>query len=364
MRTLLPKRISIASLVALFIAGCGGGGGGASWPIQPVVPTPSPAPSPAPAPAPAPLPAPAPAPEPPAEPDPVPAPTVKLEGAVDRPTCYTAADPAARTPVTQTVTYASGSASQTRTYTGADLWALLSDAGVQSDGARKNDLLNRYVIATGADGYRAVFSLGELSPDFGSRANILAYAEVKDGASAALSSADGPFRVTAPTDIKVGRYVSNLVQLKVLPSAAATASAGGGTAASFMVTGQVSTVGTFDINALKGLPAVTQTVGSNVYTGVSLWTLLNSIGLKLPSEKNPSLSMVAVATGSDGYRALVSLGEIDPGFGNNGTIVAYEVNGAALGSNGMARLVVPGEVKQGRSVSNLIAIEVFAVDGS
>ncbi|MDQ7999343.1 MAG: molybdopterin-dependent oxidoreductase [Pseudomonadota bacterium] len=293
----------------------------------------------------------------------MPSPTVKLEGAVDRPTSYTAADLAARTPVTQTVTYASGSASQTRTYTGADLWALLSDAGVQTDGARKNDLLNRYVIATGADGYRAVFSLGELSPDFGNRANILAYAEVKDGASAALSSADGPFRVTAPTDIKGGRYVSNLVQLKVLPSAAATASAGGGTAASFMVTGQVSTVGAFDINALKGLPAVTQTVGSNVYTGVSLWTLLNSIGLKLPSGKT-TLSMVAVATGSDGYRALVSLGEIEPGFGNNGTIVAYEVNGAALGSNGMARLVVPGEVKQGRSVSNLIAIEVFAVDGS
>ena len=41
-------------------------------------------------------------------------------------------------------------------------------------------------------------------------------------------------------------------------------------------------------------------------------------------------------------------------------MIAYEVYGVDLGANGFARLVVPGEVKQGRSVSNVIAIEVFS----
>ena len=70
--------------------------------------------------------------------------------------------------------------------------------------------------------------------------------------------------------------------------------------------------------------------------------------------------MYAVVTGSDGYRAALSLGEIDPNFGGKAAMIAYEVNGVDLGANGFARLVVPGEVKQGRSVSNVIAIEVFS----
>ncbi|WP_077001549.1 molybdopterin-binding oxidoreductase [Variovorax sp. KK3] len=332
---ILPPRA--AALLAFLVAGCGGGGGGNGWPVLPPAPAPAPAP----------------------------ATSLKLEGSIDLPRSYTAADLAARAPVTQTVTYTSGSGSgsQTKIYTGANLWSLLADAGIQLDASRKNDVLGRYVVATGADGYRSIFSLGEIHPEFGNRASIVAYAAVTGGSSAPLDEVDGPFRVTAPTDIKGGRYVSSLVKLQVQPSAALTAGVGGGTSASFRVSGQVATAATYDIAALKGLPAVTQTVAGTAYTGVSLWTLLNTIGLKPPAGKNPTLAMYAVATGSDGYRALVSLGEIDPGFGNNGAMVAYEINGAGLGANGMARLVIPGEVKQGRLVSNLIAIEVLAATG-
>ena len=77
-----------------------------------------------------------------------------------------------------------------------------------------------------------------------------------------------------------------------------------------------------------------------------------------PSESH---SMYLVATGSDGYRALLSLAEIDPAFGNRPVLVAYSVNGAGLGRSGMARLIVPGDVKMSRSVSALASIEVFAV---
>jgi hypothetical protein len=104
------------------------------------------------------------------------------------------------------------------------------------------------------------------------------------------------------------------------------------------------------------------TVGTSVYTGVSLWDVLNNVGLNLSSAKNPSLAMYAVATGSDGYQALVSLGEMNPDFGNNGAIIAYAVNGQPLDTSGATRLVIPGEVKQGRSVSNLISVEVFGLN--
>lgn len=285
---------------------------------------------------------------------------LRIDGAVDRPASNGLRDLQAQPAVTQTVTFNSGTTPQTHTYTGANLWALISAAGLQTDATRKNDVLNRYVLATGADGYRAVLSLGELNPEFGNKASLVAYAETVNGTPAALSAADGPYRATAPGDIKGGRYVSNLVRLDVRASGS-TATGTGGTSPSFAVSGAVTRPMAFDLAVLQQLPVASQTVGGSVYTGVSLWTLLNgTTGLQFDAAvKNASLAMYAVATGSDGYKALVALGEIDPGFGNRQVLVAYSANGAALGTNGAFRLVVPGDIKLGRSVSNLVSVEVF-----
>ena len=150
-------------------------------------------------------------------------------------------------------------------------------------------------------------------------------------------------------------------------AAHATATTNEGISPSFTVSGAVGKRTTFDLAALQALPAVTLTVGSNTYTGVSLWTLLNdaSVGLKPDTAvRNPVLSMYAVVVGSDGYRAVVSLAEIAPESGNRMALVAYSLNGTPLGRNGMARLVVAGDVKPGRSVARLAAIEVFAAQPS
>lgn len=150
-------------------------------------------------------------------------------------------------------------------------------------------------------------------------------------------------------------------------SAASTAVAAEGMSPAFTVSGAVARRATFDLAALQALPGVTQTVGGNTYTGVSLWALLNgaSVGLKPDTAvRNPVLSMYAVAVGSDGYRAVVSLAEIAPESGNRTALVAYSLNGAPLGRNGMARLVMAGDVKPGRSVARLAAIEVFAAQPS
>ena len=344
-----PSLISgVAAAIVLLLAGCGGGGSG-GFPAAPEQTAPPPTTTPTPDPVPV--------------PEPVPAASFQLGGAVDHPAKVDVVALSARPQIAQSVAYSSGSGAQTRSYVGADLWSLLVDAGLQADPARKNDLLSRYVLATGADGYKVVFALGELNPDFGRKGSTVAYADTASGAAVPLSAADGPFRVTAPGDVKGGRYVSNLVRLDVAASAATAVGNGGGISSGFAVSGAVAGAPVqFDLAALQKLAPTTQVVGTDTYVGVSLWTLLNStLGLSVPpGSKNASLAMYAVATGSDGYRATVSLGEIDPGFGNKPALVAYELNGAPLGARGVARLVVPGDLKASRSVSNLVAIEVFA----
>lgn len=343
-----PSLISgVAAATVLLLAGCGGGGSG-GFPAAPEQTAPPPT---------------TPTPDPVPVPEPVPAASFQLGGAVDHPARLDAAALSARPAVPQSVAYSSGSGAQTRSYVGADLWSLLVDAGLQADPARKNDLLSRYVLATGADGYKVVFALGELNPDFGRKGSTVAYADTGAGTAVPLSAADGPFRVTAPGDVKGGRYVSNLVRLDVAASGATAVGGGVIPSLGFTVSGAV--VGApvqFNLAALQALPQTKQAVGTDLYTGVDLWTLLNgTLGLSVPpGSKNASLAMYAVATGSDGYRATVSLGEIDPGFGNKPALVAYELNGAPLGAKGVARLVVPGDAKASRSVSNLVAIEVFA----
>jgi DMSO/TMAO reductase YedYZ molybdopterin-dependent catalytic subunit len=286
---------------------------------------------------------------------------IAVTGAVDHPTTWSAAALNALPQVTQTDTFASGTTPQTHTYTGPALWNVLSAAGIQTAPGVKNDILDRYVLATGTDGYRVVFSLGELNPSFGNRPDLLATQETIAGKTAPLTG-DGLARVTAPGDIKGGRYVSNLASLAVRASGSTTKGTGGGSSDHFTVDGAVAHGLSLDLAALKALPTVTETVGGITYTGVSLWDLLDAqAGIVTdPAVKNDILDKYVVATGSDGYKTLISMGEIDPAFGNQPDIVAYAADGQPLGANGFARLVLPGDVKAGRWVSNLVDLQVFS----
>jgi hypothetical protein len=140
----------------------------------------------------------------------------------------------------------------------------------------------------------------------------------------------------------------------------------GGTSTQLSVSGAVQRPGSYDLAALKALPAISQTVEGKVYAGVGLWSFLNSVvGLKGDAAaKHPSLAMYVVATGSDGYRVVISLAELDPEFGNQPDLIAYSVGGAGLDANGFARLVVPNDVKGGRYVTNLVSLDVFLAPAS
>jgi len=290
-------------------------------------------------------------------------PSIALSGEVERPSSPTVADLERRPAQTQTVSYSSGSGQQTRTYTGASLWSLLEDAGIKTDSSAKNDILRKYVVVKAADGYRVVFSTGELKPDIGNRASLVAYAETRDGKSGPLPDGDGPFRVTSPGDGKGGRYASMATSIEVRSSGSTRTGTGGGLSPSFTVSGAVRQEGSFDLAALQALPPVSRAVGTATYTGVDLWHLLNDVaGLKTAAgAKNPTLGMYAVATASDGYQTLLSMAEVDPAFGANQALVAYEVDGQPLDRNGMARLVLPGDVRTSRAGSNLVDLQVFAL---
>lgn len=139
------------------------------------------------------------------------APSVELTGLVERPRTFTQADLMAYPSVTMTVSFGAGQGFQTGRYTGVQLWDLLQEAGVQLDPARGGDKLRKYVIMTGSDGYDAVYSYGELDPDFGAEMVLVAYA--KDGQP--LGPGEGMARTIVDSDKRGGRLVSNLVRIEV-----------------------------------------------------------------------------------------------------------------------------------------------------
>jgi DMSO/TMAO reductase YedYZ molybdopterin-dependent catalytic subunit len=110
---------------------------------------------------------------------------------------------------TLTVTYKSGSATETHTFTGPLLREVLELAGPQFDPAIKNDKLNHYVSATGSDGYQALVAWGEFDPDFGNEDILLAVTQ--DG----QSLADAGPRLVVPGDARGGRYVSGVVRVRL-----------------------------------------------------------------------------------------------------------------------------------------------------
>ena len=96
------------------------------------------------------------------------------------------------------------------------------------------------------------------------------------------------------------------------------------------------------------------------YAGVPLMELLAHLGV--PHGKNlmgKPLQDYVVATGSDGYSTVLSLGEVDPDFHPGVVLVADEMDGKPLDAKtGPFRLVVSEDRNATRSVWGLVKIEV------
>jgi DMSO/TMAO reductase YedYZ molybdopterin-dependent catalytic subunit len=296
-----------------------------------------------------------------------------VTGDVTAPATYNFSRLSALPPTTENVTYQSGGTTVNTSFTGPTLWSLLNTVGlVTPPPPVKNGVLLQYVVATGSDGYSALFSLGELNPNFGGSTPQVLVANLQGTPPAPLGSTEFA-RAVAAKDNFGGRYVSNLNNLRV-GTAQVQTSMGGGETSKFSLSGAVRTPGTYNLASLEALPATRETVtflssGTSVtetFIGVSIWTLLTDAGIVTnPAIKNDILNYYLQATGSDGYSAIFSLGELDPMFGGSATapdLIAYEmeVDGVdePLGANGFARVVVPGDSRGGRYVSNLVNLAV------
>ena len=146
---------------------------------------------------------------------------VAVTGHVTTPRIYTLSDLESLPATTQTVSFQAGASPQTHTYTGVALWGFLDDpaVGIVTDPSIKNDVLRKYLVATGSDGYQAIISLGEIDPLFGKKPYFIAYDETVNGVSQGLGK-DGFARLAVPGDVKGGRYVSNLVSLEIFDATA------------------------------------------------------------------------------------------------------------------------------------------------
>ncbi|MBK8175908.1 MAG: molybdopterin-dependent oxidoreductase [Rhodospirillales bacterium] len=100
---------------------------------------------------------------------------------------------------------------------------------------------------------------------------------------------------------------------------------------------------------------------TETYTGVLVSDLLDEAEVKLSAgQKNDLLRRYLLVTATDCYQVVVAVPEVLSTFGGQAAILAYaDGDGHPLDdSEGMARLIVPGDKSGGRSVSNVTHIIV------
>ncbi len=247
------------------------------------------------------------------------------------------------------------------TFGGPLLSVVLQKAGVITQSNRKNDLLRKAIVVAGTDGYTVGVAWAEIDPAFANKQVLLAYQE--DGKP--LPQKDGFVRLIVPGDLLAGRYVSNVASVIVSDPATPPPLVQGQPTQKFSLTGQVKTPGNYDLAALKALKNTQVTVAATTYTGVLLNDLLQQAGLQLASKKNAFLRIGILAIGSDGYNCLIADGEIQPNFGNVQVLIAFAANRQPLPTSvGFARIIVPGDQKMGRFVSNLQELQVVQLTSS
>jgi len=122
---------------------------------------------------------------------------------------------------------------------------------------------------------------------------------------------------------------------------------------------------TFTPETLQSLPHQTVTIfdhhtnANETFSGVPLMDLLAKLGVPHGKDLHgKALADYVVATGADGYKSVMALGEIDPEFHPGQVLVCDAMDGKPLGATGPFRLVVTEDKRPARSVRNLVAIEV------
>ena len=102
------------------------------------------------------------------------------------------------------------------------------------------------------------------------------------------------------------------------------------------------------------------TKANETYSGVPLASLLDRVGAPLGEKVHGAVLMTGVvAEGTDGYKVLFALAEVDTAFHNGDVFVADSMDGHPLGEDGAFKLVSTEDKRPARRVRNLITISIF-----
>lgn len=130
------------------------------------------------------------------------------------------------------------------------------------------------------------------------------------------------------------------------------------------VTGAVTAPLTLTARELATMPRASVQTESNgiatTYEGVWLAEVLRRAGVPMGSGlRGAALATYVVASASDGYRVVFSIGEIDQELTEGKLLLADMANGKPMvGETGAFRLVVPSDKRGARSVRMLSALTV------
>lgn len=153
---------------------------------------------------------------------------------------------------------------------------------------------------------------------------------------------------------------------KPLPSHGQAAAQAPDATAQLTVAGDVTTLLTLSVADLKKMPRKTVAVLNphekkmETYEGVLLEDVLHRAGAMQGDQlRGLALSMYVVAEGTDGYRVVFSLAELDSAFSESDVLIADTMNDAPLSAPlGPLRLVVPHDKRPARWVRMLKSIKV------
>ena len=99
------------------------------------------------------------------------------------------------------------------------------------------------------------------------------------------------------------------------------------------------------------------------YSGVPLTEILKQLGTPTGSQVHGKVYTLGIlAEGTDHYKVLYSIGEIDSANHNGDVIVADQIDGKPLENDGAFKLVSTEDKHPARWVRNLTAITVKAVE--
>jgi len=135
-------------------------------------------------------------------------------------------------------------------------------------------------------------------------------------------------------------------------------------APSIAVTGAVAKPLTLTAADLASMPRATVTTMSDgmstIYEGVWVSEVLKKAGVALGSAlRGAALSTYVVASATDGYQVVFSLGELDPEMTEGKYLLADKANGQPLfGENGAFRLVIPNDKRGARAIRMLSSLNV------